>query len=416
MKQKNLIRIFIRKSPIFLGIFVSLFFLYPGVFASADLASSQPKILNSINTENTLSLLNALSNASFISRLSVPINASDSVPVKTPENNISITMPTLPTLPLLKIKPVNFSLMGDSIIGIGNYVSSDYNTYILQPVVDLETNTLAMIGNGIFSGERFIASASLPTIDLSQISLPKIAVKPLNTNILANAINFNTKDTINSVTKGTNEVANAFSSGILHVFSVSYNAYLSLFTPLFRNATVTPTIVEPIPAVASAPVTTTATTDSSISPAEAALAANTVVDCGTSIAPKLDTPATYENNATLSCLAQSAINCQNAKGTLTDDFFPTVFEVSNAQSFCTYKLSYPADSTLSDNSGEKLANQSLTCPVNIVKGMDDSNPSAVKFLDPDKTDLGKYGSEMYFYGTLGLFIQNNLDKNKISIP
>jgi hypothetical protein len=101
---------------------------------------------------------------------------------------------------------------------------------------------------------------------------------------------------------------------------------------------------------------------------------------------------------------------------LKDDFFPTVFEItqSNNPGSCNFKLSYPRDSTLSDITGKKLAGQIITCPLNIVKAIDNTNPATPKFIAPNKTDFSKYGSQIYFYGTLGLFIENNLDQNKIS--
>ena len=136
-------------------------------------------------------------------------------------------------------------------------------------------------------------------------------------------------------------------------------------------------------------------------------------DCGTSAALDLNDPATFENNPTLACLGASAINCENAKGVIKDDLFPTVFEISRSQNSCSFKLSYPADSALTDVTGAKLAGQYISCPVYIVKMIDNANPSAPKFISPDKTDFSKYGSEIYFYGTLGVFVENNLDKNKM---
>jgi hypothetical protein len=142
-------------------------------------------------------------------------------------------------------------------------------------------------------------------------------------------------------------------------------------------------------------------------------ATNTIKDCGTSAAPKLGTPSAYENNPTLSCLGESALNCENAKGTLTDDFFPSIFEITGSQGSCNFRLSYPVNSTLVDATKKKLAGQSVTCPINIVKAIDNTNPASVRFTNPDKTNLSKYGGQIYLYGTLGLFIQNNLDPNKI---
>ena len=137
-----------------------------------------------------------------------------------------------------------------------------------------------------------------------------------------------------------------------------------------------------------------------------------VKDCGVGMTPKLDTPSSYKNDV-LSCLGESALICENAKGVLKDDFFPTIFEITKLQNSCNFKLSYEADSILIDINGKKLAGQYISCPINIVKAIDNTNPTVPKFTAPDKTDLSKYGCQIYFYGILGLFLENNLDQNKI---
>ena len=138
-----------------------------------------------------------------------------------------------------------------------------------------------------------------------------------------------------------------------------------------------------------------------------------VKDCGIGVTPKLDNPSTYKNDPTLSCLGAGALNCENVKGVLKDDFFPTIFEIAKLQDSCNFKLSYSADSALTDITGKKLALQYISCPINIVKAIDNTKPATTRFIAPDKTDLSKYASQIYFYGTLGLFIENNLDQNKI---
>jgi len=142
--------------------------------------------------------------------------------------------------------------------------------------------------------------------------------------------------------------------------------------------------------------------------------ATQIKDCGImKTALKFGVSSTYENNSVLSCLGKSAVNCENTKGTLTDDFFPTIFEITKLPDSCDFKLSYPPNSTLTDITGKKLAGQSISCPLNIVKAIDNTNPAAPQFIASDKTDLSKYASQIYFYGTLGLFAENNLDQNKI---
>jgi hypothetical protein len=138
-----------------------------------------------------------------------------------------------------------------------------------------------------------------------------------------------------------------------------------------------------------------------------------VKDCGSGLAPKLGAPLTYENNSVLSCLGEGAISCENTQGTLKDDFFPTIFQITNEGGACKFKLSYGADSKLVDITGHKLAGQSISCPIDIVRTIEDTSSATPRFILPDKTDSSKYASQIYSYGTLGLFIQNNLDGNKI---
>ncbi len=83
------------------------------------------------------------------------------------------------------------------------------------------------------------------------------------------------------------------------------------------------------------------------------------------------------------------------------------------QNSCNFKLSYSADSTLNDITGKKLSGQYILCPINIVKAIDNTKSASPKFIVSDKTNFSKYASQIYFYGTLGLFIENNLDQNKI---
>ena len=141
--------------------------------------------------------------------------------------------------------------------------------------------------------------------------------------------------------------------------------------------------------------------------------ATDITECGTGVAPKFGTPATYENNSVLACLGDSAISCGNAEGTVADALFPTFFEIVKTQDSCNFKLSYPADSTLTDITGKPLAGQYISCPIDIVKTIDNSKPATPKFTVPTKTDSSKYASDIYFYGTLGLFVENNIDANKI---
>lgn len=138
-----------------------------------------------------------------------------------------------------------------------------------------------------------------------------------------------------------------------------------------------------------------------------------VKDCGTGTAPKLNNPATYKNDPVLSCLGAGAVNCENARGILKDDFFPTILEIIESPDSCDFKLSYAGDSSLTDITGKDLAGQYISCPISLVKEVSDTNSTTPRFFAPDKTDFSKYGSQIYFYGIVGLFVENNLNKNKI---
>ena len=163
-----------------------------------------------------------------------------------------------------------------------------------------------------------------------------------------------------------------------------------------------------------APVIPTPVVNTPVAPVTPPPVVNTVADCGTAASPDLKTPSTYENNSTLSCLGTNILNCTNATGTLTDPLFPTSISITKDATSCSFTLAYSSDSTLVDITGKKLAGQSITCPVSIIKSVDQTNPNALTFNAPDTTDMGKYASQMYFYGTIGVFLENNLDPAKIA--
>src|SRR3989338_5085395 len=135
-------------------------------------------------------------------------------------------------------------------------------------------------------------------------------------------------------------------------------------------------------------------------------------DCGIGIAPDMKKPATYQNDGVLTCLGNSAFNCIDAKAVLNDVLFPTVVQIIKTETGCNFKLSYAADSTLVDATEAKLSGQYISCPLSIVKSVDESKKVAV-FNFPSTDNLSKYAGQIYFYGTLGVFMETNLDRNKI---
>lgn len=140
-------------------------------------------------------------------------------------------------------------------------------------------------------------------------------------------------------------------------------------------------------------------------------------DCGTmGVALKLGTSATYEKDSALVCLGASALVCENAKVIIKDELFPTIFEITksaNTESGCSFRLSYGLESTLTDLTGKNLAGQYVSCPLSVVKSIDNTKPATPKFNTPNMTSGSKYAADIFFYGTLGLFMENNLDPTKI---
>ncbi|OGI93596.1 hypothetical protein A3A03_00805 [Candidatus Nomurabacteria bacterium RIFCSPLOWO2_01_FULL_40_18] len=157
-------------------------------------------------------------------------------------------------------------------------------------------------------------------------------------------------------------------------------------------------------------------TDNTASVLNNPVIANTAIvkDCGIGTTPDLKNPLTYQNDAVLACLGNSALRCENAKANLNDALFPTNFQIiknEDGQS-CNFKLSYKPDSTLVDATGQKLAGQYISCPISIVKVLDETK-STPSFSAPSTENLGKYASQIYFYGTLGLFMETNVNKSQI---
>lgn len=138
-------------------------------------------------------------------------------------------------------------------------------------------------------------------------------------------------------------------------------------------------------------------------------------DCGTSVSPDLKDSSTYQNGV-LACLGNSALTCTPTKAVLTDALFPTNFEVvrkgTEDQTACNFKLSYAENSVLTDPTGSKLAGQYVMCPLSVVK-MVDERAGTLLFKAPDVSNPSLYAAEIYFYGTLGLFMEQNVDKSKI---
>ena len=136
------------------------------------------------------------------------------------------------------------------------------------------------------------------------------------------------------------------------------------------------------------------------------------VNCGTGMAPDRKNPSTYDGSA-YRCLGENAIACNNAEGKINDPLFPTVFKITNKDDSCRFELSYAADTTLTDVFGKKLAFRSISCPISVVKSINEANPKNPVFEPANTANPNKYALDIYFYGTLGLFIDNNFSQAEI---
>lgn len=189
---------------------------------------------------------------------------------------------------------------------------------------------------------------------------------------------------------------------LISFWNIGINKSSELFTSFFnKQTTTTKTTINTVPI--NNPVTIPVV--------------NVVKDCGVSVAPDVKNPLAYKNDAVLSCLGNSALQCEDARAVLNDPLFPTIFQITKGQDIsnqetCNFRLSYGEDSTLTDITGKKLALQYISCPLSIVKAVDESKKVSV-FKDPSIENFSKYASQIYFYGTLGLFMENNVDQNKI---
>ena len=140
-----------------------------------------------------------------------------------------------------------------------------------------------------------------------------------------------------------------------------------------------------------------------------------VQNCGIGTMPDLKNPSTYQNDGVLACLGENASRCANVTAVLASDLFPTIFQIENmdGEGTCNFRLSYGEDSSLADIAGKPLAGQYISCPLGIVKAVNEEDPQSPTFDAPSIGNRAKYASEIYFYGTLGLFMENSLNPNKI---
>ena len=137
-------------------------------------------------------------------------------------------------------------------------------------------------------------------------------------------------------------------------------------------------------------------------------------DCGTTNGK---TP--YASDPVLACMGAAALSCSNARATIS------IGSGGSAQpSTSTLKITNPGSggacsftvvpAPAPNASGASASAPSISCPLSIVKASDDFLSSATPtWKNPTKTDPNKYAGEIYYYGAMGVFIQNNFSEAKI---
>lgn len=136
------------------------------------------------------------------------------------------------------------------------------------------------------------------------------------------------------------------------------------------------------------------------------------VNCGLSKSSPLDTNDTIATDGVYKCMGDKINNCTPAYAKFENDLFPTNLSILKEGDDCRFEVSYPLSSTLTSVTGNKLAGQSLSCPIGIVKSMDEQGDKLI-FTTPDNTNLGVYAKDVYIYGSMGIFLESDFDKNKI---
>ena len=137
-----------------------------------------------------------------------------------------------------------------------------------------------------------------------------------------------------------------------------------------------------------------------------------VVDCGITESPDVRNQTTYLKDPVLKCIGENAHTCTPATAIVTSEFFPTNLEIKKEGEVCSVKIMYSSSSSLMDVFNKPLASRFISCPVSVVKNLDTTKEN-VSFRNSSKDNLTQHGFDIYFYTTLGLFIDNDFDNTKI---
>ena len=173
-------------------------------------------------------------------------------------------------------------------------------------------------------------------------------------------------------------------------------------------------IAPDVPATTTASVASTNPASATSTGATQGPASAVEKDCGTTNGK---TP--YASDPVLACMGAAALSCSNARATISigsggsAQLSTSTLKITNPGSggACSFTV-VPAPAP--NASGASASALSISCPLSIVKASDDFLSSATPtWKSPTKTDPNKYAGEIYYYGAMGVFIQNNFSEAKI---
>lgn len=137
------------------------------------------------------------------------------------------------------------------------------------------------------------------------------------------------------------------------------------------------------------------------------------INCGITISPNRNDSSTYLDDNVFKCLGESALSCENAEAIINDTILPTIFKIKKDGDVCRFELSYKEDSSLTDIFGRKLSGRDISCPVTVAKSFTGIDSQDFIFKNTDITKPSRYGADMYFYGTVGIFFDQDFKQEAI---
>jgi hypothetical protein len=141
-----------------------------------------------------------------------------------------------------------------------------------------------------------------------------------------------------------------------------------------------------------------------------------IIDCGiTSITVPFNlNDNDIKQDSVLHCLGDAILNdCKNAKGQFKDGGIgpnPDILEVSKDKGICYFKLIMSKDMISAYSLQNTTMNQYISCPISIAREISEVTTST---LPLDKSKPSEYAAGVYLYGSIGVFMENDFDQNKI---